>query len=155
MRVSIRQAGEADALALGPAMRAADAREALRATGLGPVQVLRESVAASEGRAWAAYFDGQPAALYGLVVPELTGGVAVPWLLTGEAVAKSPGAFLRIAKDVSDRWSAEFPTLIQYVDADYVQAQRFLRAIGFTIYPAVPHGVAQSPFCPAVRSRHV
>jgi hypothetical protein len=155
VHVEIHKATFDDVVALAPRMRPADALEVKRAAGFSPIKALAESLAASGGRAWATYFDAEPVAMFGLCQPELLGPTAIPWLLTGYGVEKHPTTFMRLARSLVDKWAIEFPTLIQFVDEEYVQAQRFLRHLGFTIYPAVEHGVERAPFCPAVRSRHV
>lgn len=153
--VGIFPAEKFDALVMAPMMREADALEVRRAGGYTPEAALLASLEASHGRAWSAWADGQPLALFGIVQPEVLGHVGIPWLLTSTAIEKHRKSFLRIARDVVAAWSSEFPTLLQFVDAEYVSAHRFLRALGFTLYPPVEYGPLGAPFLPAVRSQNV
>ncbi len=150
--VEVLKATISDCEALAPRMRPADALEVRRSSGYGPLEALVHSVIASEGRASALYIDEEPAALYGIAKPDLLGPVAVPWLLTSDAVDRHPVAFFKLARTVVDRWAEEYPVLFQMVDEEYVAARRFLQRLGFAIYPPVRHGAAGALFCPAVRS---
>lgn len=154
-KVQLRKATTADCQALAIAMRAADALEAKRSCGLGPLEVLLRSVDASDGRAGALLLDGKLACIYGLVKADVITPVAVPWLLTSNVVEQNKKTFLRIARVVVDRWAEEFPYLVQMVDKDYGAAQFFLQKLKFRIYPPVPHGPEGALFCPAVRTKCV
>lgn len=153
--VEIHKATVADAEVMAPRMREADALEVYRAAGFAPMEALIRSMMESDGRAHALYFDGEPAAMFGLVRPEVLGPLGIPWLLTTDAFGKHPVTAFRIAKAMISEWSKECPVLLQMVDEEYVSARHFLKRLGFTIHPPVPHGVARAPFCPAVRSSHV
>jgi hypothetical protein len=155
VKPDIHPATEADILALAPVMRAPDALEARRAAGLSPEGALRESVEASKGRAWAAWFDGQPACMFGLAQPSMLLDAGIPWLLTGPAVEKHPKAFFREARRAVERWGRLFPVLFQLVDVEHVGAQRFLGALGFEFEAPVPHGPEGALFIPAIRRSFV
>jgi hypothetical protein len=154
MGVELRKATRADCESLALRMRAADALEAKRSSGLGPLDVLLRSCEASDGGGGTLLIGGEIAALYGLVKDDIISHVAVPWLLTSDVVERHRLTFLRIAKVVVDRWSEKNPVLVQMVDDQYEGAKIFLRALGFKIYPPVPHGVARALFCPALRTKH-
>lgn len=151
--VSVLRATPADIDAFAPLMRPADAAEVMRSGGLTPRAALEQSVAATAPRVWTVRFDGEPVAMCGISSVDLVGTVAVPWLLTGQGAGRHPREFLRLARSVANAWADEFPVLFQYVDEEYASAHRFLRALGFTLYPPVAYGVAGALFRPAIRSR--
>jgi hypothetical protein len=152
--VEVRKATISDCEALAPHMREADALEVKRSAGFTPLEACVQSVIASKGDAQALYIDGELVALFGIVRAEML-GVAVPWLLTSDAVERHRGAFFRFALATIDRWAEEHPVLLQMVDEEYVSARLFLQRLGFTIHPPVTHGAARAPFHPAMRSKHV
>ena len=146
---------DADVKALALDMRDEDALEVQRSSGFTPLEAIERSIAVSDGRAFAARIDGDLVAVFGIVAADMLGGVGVPWLLTSKLAELHRGAFLRSAKDIAAIWSREFPTLLQFVDVEYVSACRFLERLGFILHPPVKYGVAQVPFYPAVRSNNV
>lgn len=155
MHVEVRPATIADCEALAPRMRYADALEVKRSAGFAPLEALVRSYVETNGRSTAIYFDGEIAAVGGIVPVPALGPVAAPWLLTSDVVERHPVTFFRIAKATIDIWNRDYPVLMQLVDEEYVAACRFLRRLGFTLHPPVKHGPSGAPFLPAVRSRHV
>jgi hypothetical protein len=154
-RVELRRPRPSDCETLALRLRASDALEVKRSSGLEPFEVLVESSRASAGRNGTLLFDGEIAAMYGLVKPDILGDIAVPWLLTSDVVERHPGTFFRIAKTVVDAWAEKNPVLVQMVDNEYEGAKRFLEALDFRIYPPQAHGPFGAPFCPAVRKSNV
>lgn len=154
-RFDVRKATVADAEELAPRMREADAVEVRRSAGFAPLEALVRSLLESDGRAFTLRLDGQVAAMFGLVKPDILGVVGIPWLLTSDLVERAPVAFFRAAREMVDLWSAECPTLLQFVDEEYTAARRFLARLGFTIHPPVRYGPEGAWFCPAVRSINV
>ena len=125
-------------------LRDGDRRE-IEALGMPP----REGVVRSLARSlWAdAYLvDGEVAALAGLAIQPLVGGVAMPWLLTGRPVDRHRKAFLRLTRSRARRMLAEHGTLVAEVHADYREAVRWLAWLGFTLAPARPLGPFGAPF---------
>jgi hypothetical protein len=103
----------------------------------------REGLAASLARSvWAdAYLaDGEVAALVGVALQPLVGGVAMPWLLTGKPVDRHRKAFLRLTRSRTRRMLAEHGTLVAEVHAEYREAVRWLAWLGFTLAPPRPLG---------------
>lgn len=134
-------------------LRPGDARE-IAALGMAKEEAVRASLASA---VWAdAYLaDGDPstgsgqevAAIVGLSVGSLLGGVGVPWLLTGLPVDRHRKEFLAHTRAGVARMRAEFPVLANIVHAEYPQAIRWLRWLGFAIgapHPVPPFG---APFC--------
>jgi len=125
-------------------LRPADTCE-IQALGLSAREGLARSLARS---VWAeAYLaDGEVAALMGLVLQPVIGGVAMPWLVTGRPVDRHRKAFLRLTRARTRALAAEHGTLVAEVHADYRAAMRWLAWLGFEIGPARPFGRLGAPF---------
>jgi len=125
-------------------LRRGDARE-LDALGVDRLRAFELSMARS---LWAdAYLiDGEVAALVGLAVDSLLGGIGAPWLLTGRPVDRHRKLFLQETRRGVARMRAEFPRLANHVHAEYGEAIRWLRWLGFAIGPAEPKGPHAAPF---------
>lgn len=129
-------------------LRPGDARE-LAALG----QTTAEAFAFSTARPiWAETYliDGEVAAMVGLSVHlSLLGDRGEPWLLTGLPVDRHPKLFLRETRAGVARMREQFPVLANWVHAEYHQAIRWLRWLGFDIgppRPLPPHGELFSRF---------
>ena len=119
-------------------LRPGDARE-LEALGT----TMPEAFVFSTARPiWAQTYliDGEIAAMVGLSVNSLLAGRAEPWLVTGLPVDRHPKLFLKETRAGVDRMRGQFPILTSWVHAEYHQAIRWLRWLGFDIGP--PRGVA-------------
>lgn len=125
-------------------LRDGDRRE-IEAMGLAPRDGLARSLARS---VWAdAYIaDGEVAALVGVALQPLVGGVAMAWLLTGRPVDRNAKAFLRLTRTRTRQMLAEHGTLVAFVHADYRQAVRWLGWLGFELAPARPQGPLRALF---------
>jgi hypothetical protein len=85
-----------------------------------------------------AIIDGEVAAIWGLCVGmrpgvSLLSDLGVPWLHTSAAVEKLPLSFVKVAKAELAAMLTLRPRLENHVAADYAQAVKFLRLIGFTV----------------------
>lgn len=145
---------------LAPTMRAADAAEVRASGGYSPLEALEASLMHS-AHAWACLFDGQVAALFGLVPLRRPGALTGPacaaaWLLTGELVQRHPRAFLRACEAVVPALLQKYPVLTNHVDARYTAALRWARWLGFEVGGPVPFGEAGLPFHPiTLKAPHV
>lgn len=150
--ITLEPATEADALELAPLLREADRAEVL-ALGRDPVEALSVSVGRS-AEAWTARDDGGAIICMGGVVPaSLIGPTASPWLLGSPLVERHARTFLRETRRLVDRWSQEWPSLRNMVDARYERAHRWLRRIGFTVSEPRPLPPTGAMFCLAERER--
>lgn len=150
--VRILKATVAHAEALAPLMRPEDAAEVWASGGYPPLDVLLEALNFSDV-AYTLFLDGEVAAMWGVgpaMKPTLLAGrwLGVPWLLTGRAVTKHPGAFLRACRACLPLLLQRYPVLVQWVDARYVAAVRWVRWLGFEVGEPVPFGVSGLPFHP-------
>jgi hypothetical protein len=129
-------------------LRPGDFRE-VAALGLTPVEAIERGLARS---LWAdAYvIDGEVAAIAGLVVQPMLGGVAMPWLLTGRPVDRHARAFLRLTRARTAAMRAAHGTLVAEVHAEYREAVRWLGWLGFALAPARPFGPLGAPFHHAI-----
>ncbi len=137
-----------------PATRAHAEQIELRPGDLREIEVLgltmAEAFDISTRRAlWAhAYLiDGEVAALVGLSVDSLIGGVASPWLVTGKPVDQHKKLFLRETRDGVEKMRLLFPVLRNYVHAEYTETIRWLKWLGFNIGEPKPMGPHGAPFC--------
>jgi len=119
-------------------LREGDARE-IAALGVGKSEALAATLARS---LWAdAYLvDGEVAALMGLILSSLVGGVAMPWLMTGAPVERHRRAFLQLTRARTREMLARHGTLVCNVHADYARSIRWLRWLGFDLGAARPIG---------------
>jgi GNAT superfamily N-acetyltransferase len=76
----------------------------------------------------------------------LLGGVGAPWLLTGRPVDRHRKLFLQETRRGVARMRGEFSRLANHVHADYAEAIRWLRWLGFAIGPVEPKGPHAAPF---------
>lgn len=112
-------------------MREIDAEEC-RAMGHSPKQALRNGVMLSD-KAWTALVDGQPEAMFGVVVENALTGDAVPWFLGTDEVYRHGRELLMWGPGMIDRLRDSRKTLRNLVSARNGQAIRLLRRWGFTV----------------------
>jgi len=98
-----------------------------------------------------AIIEGDVAAIWGLCLNmrpglSLLSDLVVPWLHTTAAVEKLPLSFVKVAKTELAAMLALRPRLENHVAAEYAQAIKFLRLIGFTVEPPAS-GVTGMLYC--------
>lgn len=124
-------------------LRAGDRRECEDA-GLAPRRAIYRSYRNSL-YARTVFFDGDMAGMFGLGGGALS-DTGSPWLFTTPAVERNPFAFLRCARAFVDEMLTIKPMLENFVSANYPEACRFLRALGFELSEPQPYGVKGAPF---------
>lgn len=144
VRLEVARLAHVHLIAAG--MRPADRAEVLASDGLRPSACLRRNLQASEF-ARTAFVDDEALAMLGVVLAE-GGEVAVPWMLTTDAVERWPMAFWRACKDGLRQMREHYPVLVQFIDARHERALSWARRLGFEQHEAVPHGFAKRPFHP-------
>ncbi|MBN9086241.1 MAG: hypothetical protein J0J01_04995 [Reyranella sp.] len=130
----------ADAIDLRPG----DRRE-IEALGLSVREGLAQALARSLS-AEAYIADGEVAALTGVVLQPVLGGIAMPWLMTGRPVDRHAKAFLRLTQARTRQLAAEHGMLVAQVHAEYGEAIRWLDWLGFVLAPARPLGARGALF---------
>lgn len=104
-----------------------DARVALRKTFR--AALIRETI----------FVDGEIAAMWGMGGDALS-DTGTPWLLTTPAVERVPVSFVREGRKNVATMLRIKPILVNYVDARYARACRFVEALGFVLEPPAPFG---------------
>jgi hypothetical protein len=143
-RLHIEPAGLAHVLAVARDLRAGDAAE-IAALGVEPVAGLSRAVAQSE-TAYCAFFDGAPAALFGVVpyagASPLQGSArGNAWLITTNVVDRNKVSFVRASRIALEHLMQRYEYLECLVDARYEGALRWAAALGFEIGIAGPDQV--------------
>lgn len=155
VHVAIVPAALAHAEALAPRLRAADVAE-VRALGDEPIDALLASVAHSSV-AYATFFDGEPAALCGVVPCAQTllgdSGVGCVWMLSGHACSAHPKHFLRTSRVITDVLLGRYAVLGNIIDARYTGALRWAAWLGAQVQAPRPLGPFGMLFCPFVLRR--
>lgn len=125
-------------------LRPGDARE-IAALGVGKSQAFAATLSRS---LWAdAYLvDGEVAALMGLILSSLIGGIAMPWLMTGAPVEHHRREFMQLTRTRTQEMLAEYGMLVCNVHAEYARSIRWLRWLGFEIAAARPIGPLGASF---------
>jgi hypothetical protein len=131
--LTLRAATLDDARYVGARLRAGDAAEVLL-FGLDGVQAIEQSMRDSLASE-CIVLDGEPAAVLGLLMPDLTSGVGVPWILTTEAVERHPVAFGRASRRILNRALDVAHRLENVCDARYTRSLAWIEWLGFWIEP--------------------
>jgi hypothetical protein len=126
-------------------MSKADREEVWAASHSTPLEALQKSMDGSS-KAWVGLADGVPFCAFGVASSTLLSDVGVPWLLGTEDVPKHARVFLRVSKSYIHEQARWHKLLVNYVDARHARAVKWLRWLGFTMYPAEPFGPDQVPF---------
>lgn len=90
--------------------------------------------------------DGTPVSLVGVAPVSLIGGIGAPWMLATDRAHEFRGALIRIGQEYIQAMTAQYPELINYVDARNTASIRWLKRLGFTIHEAAPMGQQGLPF---------
>jgi hypothetical protein len=149
-----RPADYEDARKLAKVVRQADADEVYASSGQHPYQVLVHAIDQSFAPV-AAYYQGEPAGMFGVASHTILGEVGIPWLLTGRVINRCPKTFYKFSRAFMDDIKADYSVLIQMVDARHTQALAWLERLGFHKQEAQNYGYLQLPFHPMVWRRHV
>lgn len=114
-------------------MRAIDRLET-EAVGHSPRVALRLGLASSI-LCWTAMRDGEPEAMFGLVVQSLIGGVGRPWLLGTDRLSDGMRELVVWSPRFVAIMEAETPVLENYVAVENRRSIRYLRHLGFAVAP--------------------
>ena len=112
-------------------MRAIDARECA-AFGHTPKAALRESILNSD-KAWTAFVDERPEAIFGVVVNSALTGEGAPWFLGTDVVWQHARALLGMGPALIARLHDSSERLAGYVSCENAAAIRMLKKWGFTV----------------------
>lgn len=95
---------------------------------------------------YTAEVDGEPIAMFGVVPVVDFPRVGIVWLLGTDGISKHRRLFMMASKPSVAKFRRRYLKLINFVDAENLSAIRWLRWLGFTIYPAKPAGRDNVPF---------
>lgn len=87
----------------------------------------------TSSKAWTATVDGQPEAMFGLVVESALSGEGTPWFLGSEEVYRHGRALLMWGPGIVAAMRDSTPALRNLVSARNARAIRLLRRWGFTV----------------------
>lgn len=118
-------------------MRASDRAE-FEAVGMDVRTTLRQTFKAALIR-YTVFVDGEIAAMWGMGGDALA-DTGTPWLLTTPAIERVPVSFVRVGRENVATMLRMKPILVNYVDARYKRACRFVEALGFVLEPPAPYG---------------
>ena len=104
------------------------------AMGLSPAEALTRGIATG-AQTWTALVDGQPQAMFGVVIECARSGDAVPWFLGSDDVAAHGAALLRLGPAIVRAMHRHGRTLRNYVSAENTRAIRLLTRWGFVVLP--------------------
>lgn len=107
-------------------------REECEAMGRSPKQALRIALMTSE-KAWTALVDGQPEAMFGVVVESALSGEGTPWFLGTNEVYRHGRELLMWGDGLLNRLSDSRLTLRNVVSVRNRPAIRLLKRWGFTV----------------------
>lgn len=131
--LTLRTATLDDARYVGSRLRAGDAAE-MQLFGVDGVDAIEMSMCDSIASE-CIVIDGEPAAVLGLLLLDMTSGVGVPWILTTQAVERHRIAFGRATRRILNRALELCYRLENVTDARYAQAIAWLQWLGFTVEP--------------------
>lgn len=95
-------------------------------------QALQHGLAAS-AQSWTALIDGEPHAMFGIVVGSAASGDAIPWFLGSAQVARHARALIAEGPELLRTMHRHGRTLSNFVSCDNHQAIRLLEHWGFTM----------------------
>lgn len=147
-----------DARDLAPRLREADRRELQAAHNRHmTLQGILERSIAGSSLCWAAEEDGRVVMLFGVAglsllsgVPR-AGSVGVPWMVGSDELRHHGKTLVSRGRYYVGKMHEEYAFLMNHVDARNSPSKRWLRRIGFVLYPAEPYGPKGLPFHRFVR----
>lgn len=110
-------------------MRQEDREEVMALGGLTPRASLDLSLS-HHGDRWTALFDGEPAAIFGVIPLSILSSAAIAWLLGTDALAIHWRAFAKVSIDVLTEVHTKYPVLVNATHIKNTLAIRWLRWLG-------------------------
>jgi hypothetical protein len=126
-------------------MQKADQQELWSAARLNPRAALETAIGRSRN-AMVGLADDKVKVMFGVAQEMWLSPFAVPWLLASEDIQDHGRRFLRESKKYFDGYKQQFPWLINFVDARHKRAIRWIKWLGFEVYPPAPFGFESRPF---------
>ena len=120
-------------------MRQSDRDEIWASSLTTPYEALDASLSFSP-MAWTATLDGVPFCMFGVAAASPLCKHGIPWMLGSPQIEKNAVGFLRRSKACLTNVTQHYKVLSNYVDARNLTAIRWLKWMGFTLRPPIPHG---------------
>jgi hypothetical protein len=131
-------------------MRERDTLECMRGWGNTPLKALKLSVELSD-YSRALVLDDEPLAMWGMVKGTPTVGDGYPWMLSANGIERHKRLLLRGSKIFLDEMLSICPKLSARVDAEYPEAVRWLKWLGFELRGPEPFGPSGALFYEATK----
>jgi hypothetical protein len=153
--VLIRPTEPGDARILYENLRLADFAECL-AYGHPDMAASLESCVRRSLLCWSGFVDGELAAILGVAPINMVCGIGSPWMLGTDVLDAHSRVLVRRTPEYIAKMLNAFPHLVNFVHAENHTSVRWLRRLGFTLYPAQPYGARGEPFHPfEMKAHHV
>lgn len=127
-------------------MRQADRDEVWASHGHTPEEAVQWAVGVSRDTARAGLADGECYCIFGVGARSYFSFEGHPWMLSHDDIEKHTKNFLRGSIQWIDEIKWDYRVLCNLVDARNTVSKRWLKWLGFTIYPAEPYGKLRLPF---------
>lgn len=144
MPITFARAKLEDAEYVGRRLRAADLMEVMALGHRGLDAVVYSFYDSDE--CYTAFADGKPCMIFGMTDPIL-GDMACAWALGTEECSRYPVAMVRYGRMFLRQFLERRPVLVNWCDARYAKALKWLMAIGFKVYDPAPIGERGALFC--------
>ena len=106
------------------------------AKGFNPAAIMSSTLARSRAH-WTGRVGSELVAVWGVEAETLLSRDGFLWLCTTHAIIKHQFVFIKYSKKFIQKISEEFDLLWGVVDDDFDDSKRWLRWLGFTIFPPV------------------
>lgn len=143
--IVFRPATMADATEMAPLLRRADQEELAALSNRSHGMTLRMCIDVSDHPVVVRLGD-DPVALFGVGRATVMASHGVPWLLGTDLADRLIRRLLPFCRAVVAHWRAQYSLLVNHVSADHHRSIRWLKWLGFDLFPAAPHGPFGHPF---------
>lgn len=150
----IRPATDEDMVFIAEHARQADIDELWAADRITPLETMRKG--ARVGEAFLGLVDGCPVCVFGVAPISFLTGTGIPWMVGTTLLDKHAAGFVKGSRFAIRQILRKWGKLYNMVDARNTRAIRWLKWLGFQIYPSVPYGHLDLPFHPfLMEAKHV
>jgi hypothetical protein len=134
-----------DVKEFGPLIRQSD-RDELEAASAASAEAALFFGITKSTLAWSAHCTEGPLCIFGIAPTSVLTGAGVPWFMATDLISKYQFTFLRHSKHYVTIMRQHYPIQVNYVDDRHLEAQRWLKWLGYTLGPPEPYGVYGLPF---------
>jgi len=127
-------------------LRAQDFDELYLFNGVNPFDVVLESWVMSSKRWIVLNKNDVAVAVLGVRPLDMYSDIGIPWLIGTKGLEKMKKFFVKYSKMILEEMKKGFKILINFVDAKYLKAVKWLDWCGFIIDDPIPCGAFKLPF---------